>query len=261
MKPTVLVMIIFIFLITYKENNSPANAREKPGCFIKAEASSTLADKKNRYLPHMAIDGNSTTSWCEGKKSSGIGETLTLILREKMTIRKLKIKNGFGIKKYFLLNNRVRRITVNGVPAYLRDKPKFQLVTLARPVTAKKLTIVITSIYRGRKWNDTCIAEISTVPVKGVTRLMFPFKISVRGYNFTLYKGGKLKGSGGGMAQCDAPFLRGSWKKRKKNELAITCTYNWNKNCPDMEGTLIKDWQETTVTYIMVFKDGAWKLR
>jgi len=254
-------MILLIFLFTYKKENSPAGAVEKSSLFIKAEASSTLMDKKNRYSPQMTIDERTTTSWCEGKKTSGIGETLILTLKKKMTIKKLYIKNGFGMKKYFLLNNRVRGITVNGVTALLRDRPGFQVVSLTRPVTAKKLKITIASVYQGTKWNDTCIAEVSVKAVKEVPQLIFPFRISVMGYNFTLYRGGELKGSGSGMAQCDAPFLRGSWKKKKKNELAITCTYNWNKNCPDMEGTMIKDWKEDTVTYIMVFKNGKWSLR
>jgi len=254
-------MILLIFLITSKKENSPASALEKPGAFIAAEASSTLADKKNRYSPPMTIDGNTATSWCEGKKTSGIGETITLTLKKKMTIEKLYIKNGFGIKKYFFLNNRARGITINGIPALLSDRPAFQVVTLTRPLTAQKLTIAIASVYRGTKWNDTCIAEVSIKKVKAPPQLTFPFGISVMGYNLILYSGGKLKGSGAGMAQCDAPFLRGSWTKRKKNELAITLTYNWNKNCPDMEGTLIKDWKEDTVTYIMVLKNGKWTLR
>lgn len=254
-------MILLVFLITYKKENSSASAREKRGEFITAEASSTLTDKKNRYSPLMAIDGTTTTSWCEGKQTSGIGETITLTLKKKMTLKKLYIKNGFGIKKYFFLNNRARRITVNGIPALLRDHPDFQVVTLTRTLTAKKLTIAIVSVYRGTKWNDTCIAEVAIKTVKASPQLTFPFRISVMGYYFILYKGGKLKGSGAGMAQCDAPFLRGSWKKRKKNELAITCTYNWNKNCPDMEGTLTKDWKEDTATYIMILKDGRWTLR
>jgi len=131
----------------------------------KVTATSTLEPSKATYRSHNLMDQTSS-SWCEGKKDDGIGQSVTIHLEKKKRITSLYIKNGFGLKKYFKANNRVKSLLVNGTPHTLKDTGNFQTLKLKKAITTDTLILKIASVYRGAKYRDTCIAEVSLTAQK-----------------------------------------------------------------------------------------------
>ncbi|MBP5438086.1 MAG: hypothetical protein J6Y30_08915 [Treponema sp.] len=156
-----------------------------------AEASSTyselLSGKEVVYDALNAFDGKLDTAWVEDKSDSGIGETLTVSFYEPVKIDEIRIINGFAHNDLYKKNNRVKKLNIGCVNEDLGpcadytlkdDCDDFQSVHLEE--TPEKVTAVIFTIqdvYRGTKYNDTCIDEIrfyykgSLIPNKNVERL------------------------------------------------------------------------------------------
>jgi hypothetical protein len=157
-------------------------------------ASSYLKDKKSpdRYAPFRAFDGKLETSWVEGKKGDGLGEKLAFSLKGAPV--KIRIMPGFGIKKYFKMNNRVKTatLTIYAIKTILahqcgedymigdivskkrlnfQDSMTMQEFDTGLSGTEQKgiaetgliAVLEIHSVYKGTKWRDTCIAEIILV--------------------------------------------------------------------------------------------------
>ncbi len=136
------------------------------------EATSTLADKQDRYNKSYLTDGT-LQPWCEGKPGDGIGEAITLNFKEPVQFWAIYISNGYHHGKYFALNNRIKGLEIlsNGKPistVELRDEPGAQLVRLgpdgksgdSKVITTTAITLRILSVYPGKKDRDTCITEI-----------------------------------------------------------------------------------------------------
>lgn len=149
----ILISVLFIML------SYSVSAAEK-GVWVKSiNATSVLEPGKGTYDQGNIMD-MTDDSWCEGKKDAGIGEGITITLDAPTALKKLYIKNGMGHGKYWAANNRVREATINGAAVTLKDEPGFQAVTLPGKA-ASTLKITIVSVYRGEKWNDTCLAEVA----------------------------------------------------------------------------------------------------
>ncbi|MCU0847092.1 MAG: hypothetical protein MUD12_04325 [Spirochaetes bacterium] len=122
-------------------------------------ASSVLNPEKGAYDQGNIMD-LTDESWCEGKKDEGTGEGVLIRLSSFVPVKKLYVKNGMGLSKYWEANNRVKEISINGSKYTLKDSPGFQEVGLSgRAVDSLDLKILL--VYRGSKWNDTCIAEVA----------------------------------------------------------------------------------------------------
>jgi hypothetical protein len=121
-------------------------------------ASSVLEPEKGTFDQGNLMD-LTDDSWCEGKKDAGIGESITISLASPVPMKTLYIKNGLGDPKYWSANNRVRDIAINGRTYTLKDIQGFQSVSLPGKAS-DTLVLTIQSVYRGEKWNDTCIAEV-----------------------------------------------------------------------------------------------------
>ncbi len=158
-------------------------------------ATSSLKDK---YNPEKAFDKDVRTSWVEGKPDDGIGEKIAFHVS---TIHRIKIMPGFGVQKYFKMNNRVKkaRLTVyetKDLYAHqyatvfifgklvkttilnFRDAMFMQEFYIGITEMRKKkqkyssslenygyvVILEIVEVYRGTRWRDTCIAEIEVVP-------------------------------------------------------------------------------------------------
>ncbi len=132
----------------------------------KLAASSTLKDEKDRYNVEHIRDESNERSWCEGKSGDGIGEfvKITYLDGKRKAIR-LFVVNGFGDKKFFKMNNRVRDLDVNGRIVTLKDIPGIQEIPLNPQIIADEFVFTIKSVYPGTKWKDTCISELSFAPV------------------------------------------------------------------------------------------------
>ncbi len=161
------------------------------------------------YSAVSAMDGNTGTAWCEGKKDEGIGEILIV---KTDTTKPVRIWNGLGASdSLYKANNRVQRariwvlqakqarqeigqydigiayedITVLGSHEItIKDRNGWQPLPLpphkrlafksvsrsvepeVKPEDSTFLAIEILSVYKGAKYNDTCISEIGCGKVK-----------------------------------------------------------------------------------------------
>lgn len=144
-------------------------------------------DGKYLYPPINILDGNFNTTWCEADENgSGIGEEITVEFEEPVSFDEIQIVNGFASRDYYKKNNRVKSILLTQTARThfqqkeytLEDgKPDWQSIRFALPQTAQTLTIKITAVYRGNKYDDTCLDSIrllykgKVIPFKNVENL------------------------------------------------------------------------------------------
>lgn len=174
-----------------------------------------------------------------------------------MEISKFYIFNGVGDERYHEMNNRVKKFSINGEVEVEIDEygPAggfgWRLVELKKPVKGKEFTFKIVSVYKGTKWRDTCVAEIA-FENPGIARWIknpgnFPVNLSMDYYNVSLQKNGTLTGPGIRGAQCDTPFLGGSWKL-KGDAVEFTFKYkSWTKCGNLIDSPKEDEWETNTV--------------
>ncbi len=155
------------------------------------------------YTALSAMDGDTSTAWCEGKKDEGVGEVLVVKVD---TTKPVRIWSGLGASDHlYKANNRARKIRIWALQARqarkeigqyetglvfeditvvgshevtLKDLNGWQPLPLpprrglafrsvienGKPAVDHKdstfLAVEILSVYRGTKYNDTCISEI-----------------------------------------------------------------------------------------------------
>ncbi len=145
----------------------------------KAVAASVLATSelveaqfsgKYLYPPINVLDGDFATVWCEAEKNGpGIGEALTIEFAEPVSFDEIQIVNGFAYKDYYAKNNRVKTLTLTQTAgkhfqqkdfALSDNRQDWQPISFALPQTAKTLTLKIADVYKGAKYDDTCIGDI-----------------------------------------------------------------------------------------------------
>lgn len=139
------------------------------------------------YPPVNIVDGNFDNTWCEADENgSGIGEALTIEFKEPVSFDEIQIVNGFASKDYYKKNNRVKSIQLTQVAGkhfqqkeYVLedDKPDWQSIKFDLPQTAQTIEIKITDIYKGEKYDDTCLDDVrllyqgKVIPFGNVDRL------------------------------------------------------------------------------------------
>ena len=144
-------------------------------------------DGKYLYPPINILDGDFNSTWCEADKNgSGIGESITVEFNEPVSFDEFQIVNGFASKDYYKKNNRVKSIVLTQVAkkhfqqkeyTLEDDKPDWQSIKFALPQTAQTITIKITGVYKGTKYDDTCLDDIrllykgKVIPFTGVSEL------------------------------------------------------------------------------------------
>lgn len=156
---------------------------------LTTSASSVLGD---RYKSENICDGKIETAWVEGVGGDGIGEWIKIsidaytVLSEITTtpfeISKIAIIPGYGkSEKTWVENNRVKKLmlVIHTPPEVipeknewvvlrlnLKDENKFQIFNIPVKLRAanvypmKKIVwLRIEEIYKGTKYEDTCISE------------------------------------------------------------------------------------------------------
>ena len=150
-------------------------------------ASSYLKDKRHEYKPenvkYTMYTGDcsmwgfteNVVPWVEGKAGYGIGEWIEYDISELLKIdknlinknAKLYILNGYVNPKLPYLykeNSRVKKATLiiddtTEIEIEFDDIVEFKCIELGRPFT--KVKIVIDDVYKGTKYDDTCITAIT----------------------------------------------------------------------------------------------------
>ena len=142
------------------------------------------------YLTNNLFDNKVDTAWVEGANGDGIGEWISIVLNAKRTDRPTgmlyfgMIPGYLKSDKIWKENNRVKTalLIVQRYTGYdirtksfrydypiIRLKFKdfkglqvFNLLDYGAPPTydPKRLWVIIENVYKGTKYNDTCISEI-----------------------------------------------------------------------------------------------------
>jgi len=189
-------------------------------------ASSVLENKPDKYGAQKLNDSD-ITSWCEGKKDHGIGESITVSFKNDVKIDKFYFANGFGNSNYWNKNSRVKELEVNGEKIRTYNSPGTREYKLKKPVTGKSITFKITSVYKGLKWPDTCISELGFEPVKFKKTKNNPFgSIINKPYRYSGKDGDTIQ-LANGIRYNAFRFLSGG---RFQLNLEETC----DENCDDL---------------------------
>jgi formylglycine-generating enzyme len=170
--------------------SEPANRPAAPAQdFVKVRgASSFLGDKTTVYTPEGVIkdmdfsplrlvDGVLESSWVEGAKGDGMGEWVELELSRD--VAGMEIQNGFSMSRtaikgknidtFYEKNNRVKELLYESKDGATRGKIKLEDTNdhlQSFPLALRKgiYRFTIGSVYKGSKWDDTCLGEIVFLP-------------------------------------------------------------------------------------------------
>lgn len=153
----------YIIGINDKEGNSLLVSNIK--------ASSFLYDKKYNHKPEMSCDYDEKTAWCV--KGNGKGEWIRFDVEESqlhykgiMNLYRVLIKNGLTINnKFYYSNNRVKKLLFEfsgGERKIIELKDnRLDYQIFVMNIKTKWIKITIQDIYKGEKYNDTCISELN----------------------------------------------------------------------------------------------------
>ncbi len=162
---------------------------DKPELFVSGlSASSELKDENNRYSAWNIVDERPETAWVEGKEDFGKNEFITISMSPHMEIdeddylkgsykiKKIGIINGYAKdENTYKQNNRVKKLLLKCDNEFsethfrsytLKDTMAMQYIEFDKPIFMNKVEIKIRDIYKGSKYDDTCISEIKLFPVK-----------------------------------------------------------------------------------------------
>ncbi|MCR5301794.1 MAG: discoidin domain-containing protein [Lachnospiraceae bacterium] len=144
------------------------------------ETSSTLpASKDKSYEAANLIDKDYTTVWVEGASGDGIGETITIHLGKEQPVYGVQIISGYTASyKQYSENGIPTSFTAdfgNGAVAkgsldeyYIGEQDSSEelancsrsRIELDKPAITDTITITITGVKPGAKYDDTCASEV-----------------------------------------------------------------------------------------------------
>lgn len=132
-------------------------------------SSELQSQNENTYELRNIYDDSVSTCWSEGVNGNGIGESFELVANTNMIPRLIAIYNGYSKSvDTFNNNNRVKtlELTINddiSVILELEDVMGEQLFVLEDLIDNEEdftFKFEILEIYKGEKYDDTCISEI-----------------------------------------------------------------------------------------------------
>jgi hypothetical protein len=156
-----------LFMLQMPSTSHASDAAGSSPIIVGIEASSVLEGKRY-YGARNIVERGTLRSWAEGHNLDGIGEHISLRFKFKVLLKEISIQNGFGIKKSWKKNNRIKKLRLSsdqtGVKSFtvrLKDQLTSQKIKFPDGFLCKKLKLTIVSVYRGTTYRDTCIAEVS----------------------------------------------------------------------------------------------------
>lgn len=134
--------------------------------YKKVKASSSISKS---YGAANAADDFAKTCWEEGAKGYGKGEYLFFTFEQSTKVNTVTIINGNAdSKKRYMENNRLKTAQLifdDGTTIDLSFEDKYSQrpvgFVLDKPVQATKAKLVIKSVYKGSKYNETCISNVA----------------------------------------------------------------------------------------------------
>ncbi len=130
------------------------------------DASSYLKEKSKSYPIENLTKISPDTPWVEGVKGWGIGESFVMLGGKTETSDHILIMNGYISAKnphLYEENGRIKKIEVMGVKSgkkkefIIKDTPHPQSVDINFLDKLEDVKITILDVYKGRKYQDTCI--------------------------------------------------------------------------------------------------------
>ncbi|MCR5436302.1 MAG: nicotine adenine dinucleotide glycohydrolase [Treponema sp.] len=194
MKKLISTFLLSIAAITFvfaadDDNWFMAQTKTAPVASINSTSELVEAQYDGKYLypPINILDGDTTTTWCEDEKNGpGIGESITIEFTIPVSFDEIQFINGFATKDYYLKNNRVKTIQITQVAKkhfqqksyVLKDNCEtYQSIKFPLTQTAQTITLKIVDVYKGNKYDDTCLDEFrilykgKVIPFTGVKEL------------------------------------------------------------------------------------------
>ncbi|ASR45438.1 hypothetical protein B4V02_01300 [Paenibacillus kribbensis] len=129
----------------------------------KITASSTLPNQGNRsFSVNNLTDDNNLTPWCEGSKTGGVGETVTLDLGSTQEVRGIEMVDGtMWVNNKYLDMNTIQKMKLDfsdGQSLVLENNDtrfKFD-----EPIRTSFVKITILEVKKGADLPNTCIGEL-----------------------------------------------------------------------------------------------------
>lgn len=128
-------------------------------------ASSYLNEKVEKHAPSNVDDNNYNTSWIEGKDGYGIGEWIMFKRKSPIQISQINIVNGFNkSESLYKSNSRVKRVKVEFSDGTVMEEDledyNYDVIYLDEPIKIDSVKITILDVYKGSKYDDTCLGEV-----------------------------------------------------------------------------------------------------
>ena len=141
--------------------------------FTHAFASSVLGNQSGKnYSATNLIDGKTSTTWCENESGVGVGEWVSLESESEVTVRGLKIANGYwASSELYAKNGKARSVTIEfsdgtsvncDLPAHSAPGT-WDIINFSSGVRTSYIRITVNSADKGNKYSDTCISEIQVL--------------------------------------------------------------------------------------------------
>lgn len=189
-KTVIIILIICLFnIIVYSQNNLIIGTDdENLEADYQIESSNFIQDdSKIDYRPDKAYDGDIKTAWCVG--NSGIGDWIKFyfrpgppeiseVLMGKRNLYRLGIINGLSAsKKLYYENNRIKKMSAefdNGQKRIINFKDGIlDYQDYIFNIRSKWVKLTILEVYKGSKYNDTCICQTDFRTIYDITREEF----------------------------------------------------------------------------------------
>lgn len=167
-----LIMVLFpLILLSCTKNED--KSQEEVNYVVPSEtnlvevlASSALKDDSYGSYGVSNLTDNTHLSWVEAEEGSGIGTTIVYKYNTDIKVSEISIVNGYGDLSMYHKNNRVKKVKISSdlgdsVTLELLDTYLVKKYPLSTPVKGKVITVTIDEVYKGTKWDDTAITELS----------------------------------------------------------------------------------------------------
>lgn len=136
------------------------------GAIVGASESSSDREGNVVYSARRAIDGDLATCWAEGVRGLGEGEFMKFDFNGTYKISGLSIAIGHQKSQdLFYKNARPASVRIIGSDGSnklyaINDKMGYQTIRFLRPINVNWVKVIVEDIYRGDKYEDTCVAEV-----------------------------------------------------------------------------------------------------
>lgn len=218
-----------------------------------AEATSTL-EPALAYNVSKLFDSQPDMAWStDGKKSSGVGESILLRFEAEQEIHGLMLWNGYQRSDtHYKANGRVKALRLADQTIRVKDQQGPQIVRLPKPVKAAEVSLEISEIYPGGSYKDVLISEMRFIgpddqiilpwlPDQTLTLPPELEKVVDRSFVPILHEVGPFDAGPGDCGE-GCVYYDSSLRLRSNGSFVIY-TYTWGEEGPDQNIVVEGNWE------------------